>query len=295
MTSLAASVEAAYDYCQEITRREARNFYFAFLTLPRAKRRAIYAAYAFARAADDAADSPASAADRARGVAALRGELRQAFAGAPRGPVLVALADASRAYGIDPALYEELLDGVEMDLAPRRYETFDDLRAYCYRVASVVGLISIEIFGYDDPRARDAAVDLGIAMQLTNIIRDVGEDAALGRVYLPQEELRRYGCPEDDLMRGATSDAYVALMRFQARRAREFFVSGRGLLPYLDPRSRSCPAALADIYSRLLDRIERRRFDVFGERVRLSAPEKLGIMARRWAEGAAHSIRERRA
>ena len=169
-----------------------------------------------------------------------------------------------------------------MDLAPRRYETFHALREYCYLVASVVGLISIEIFGYTDPRAREAAVDLGLAMQLTNIMRDIREDADAGRVYLPQEDLRRFGYTEDDLMRGLVNNAFVGLMRFQAQRAREYFRSGGTLLAYLSPRSRACPAVLHGLYSRLLDRIEQRGFDVYGERVRLSSGEKLRIMAELW-------------
>ena len=278
----APAIAAAYDYCQAVTRREARNFYFAFITLPARRRRAIYAAYAFARLADDIADGDASSSDKAEQLRELRADLRQAFAGQPQGPVLVALTHASDEYGIDPALFERLIDGVEMDLAPRRYETFDELRDYCYHVASVVGLISIEIFGYADPRAPAAAVDLGLAMQLTNIMRDISEDADAGRVYLPQEDLRRFGYTEADLMRGLVNDAFVELMRFEAQRAREYFQSGETLLGYLSPRSRACPAVLHGLYSRLLDRIEQRGFNVYGERVRLSSGEKLRIMAKLW-------------
>ena len=273
---------AAYDHCQAVTKREARNFYFAGVTLPARRRRAIYAAYAFARLADDIADGDAPSSDKAEQLRELRADLRQAFAGRPQGPVLPALAHAAHEHGIDPALFERLIDGVEMDLAPHRYETFHELREYCYRVASVVGLISIEIFGYMDPRAREAAVDLGLAMQLTNIMRDIREDADAGRVYLPQEDLRRFGYTEDDLMRGLVNDAFVGLMRFEAQRAREYFRSGGTLLAYLPPRSRACPAVLHGLYSRLLDRIERRGFDVYGERVRLSSGEKLRIMAKLW-------------
>ena len=281
MTS-APAIAAAYDHCQAVTKREARNFYFAFVTLPARRRRAIYAAYAFARLADDIADGDASSSDKAEQLRELRAGLRQAFAGQPHGPVLLALSHASDEYGIDPALFERLIDGVEMDLTPRRYETFDELREYCYHVASVVGLISIEIFGYTDPRAPAAAVDLGLAMQLTNIIRDIREDAEAGRVYLPQEDLRRFGYTEDDLMHGLVNDAFVELMRFEAQRAREYFRSGEKLLAYLAPRSRACPAVLHGLYSRLLDRIEQRGFDVYGERVRLSSVEKLRIMAKLW-------------
>ena len=240
----AQDVAAAYDHCQEVTRREARNFYYAFVTLPRDRRRAIYAAYAFARLADDIADGDAAPEDKAAQLSDLRMRLRAAFAGAPETPVLLALADAARTYGIDPSLFEQLLDGVEMDLAPRRYATFDELRDYCYHVASVVGLISIEIFGYDDPCARDAAIDLGLAMQLTNIMRDVKEDADAGRVYLPQDEMAQFGYTEDALRAGVVDEHFVALMRHHAARARAYYARGARLLDYLSPRSRACPAVL---------------------------------------------------
>ena len=280
----APAIAAAYDYCQAVTKREAHNFYFAFVTLPARWRRAIYAVYAFARLADDIADGDASNADKTELLRELRADLRQAFAGQPQGPVLVALTHAADEYGIAPALFEKLIDGVEMDLAPRRYETFDELRDYCYHVASVVGLISIEIVGYTDPRAPAAAVDLGLAMQLTNIMRDVREDADAGRVYLPQEDLKRFGYTEDDLMRGLVNDAFAEMMRFEAERAREYFRSGETLLAYLPPRSRACSAILHGLYSRLLDRIEKRGFDVYRERVRLSSGEKLRITAKLWTK-----------
>ncbi len=278
----AQDVAAAYGHCQAVTRREARNFYYAFVTLPRKRRRAIYAAYAFARLADDIADGDAALEDKAAQLSELRVRLRAAFAGAPETPVLLALADAAQTYGIDPSLFEQLLDGVEMDLTPRRYATFGELRDYCYHVASVVGLISIEIFGYDDPRARDAAIDLGLAMQLTNIMRDVKEDADAGRVYLPQDEMAQFGYTEDALRAGVVDEHFVALMRHQAARARAYYERGAELLDYLSPRSRACPAVLHGLYSRLLDRIERRGFDVFSERVRLSSSEKMRVMVQLW-------------
>ena len=283
MSDAAVSLREAYDHCQGVTKREARNFYFAFITLPRRRRRAIYAAYAFARLADDIADGTDSDASKAEQLTALRVDLRTAFEGDPRGPVFTALGDAAREYGIERRLFEQLIDGVEMDLTPRRYATFDDLREYCYHVASVVGLISIEIFGYRDPRARDAAVDLGLAMQLTNIMRDVREDAEAGRVYLPQDELARFGYTESELHRGVVNEHFVKLMRFQAERARGYFDSGATLLNYLGPRSRACPAVLHGLYSGLLDRMEQRGFDVFAERTRLSSMEKIRLTAKLWA------------
>ena len=281
--ALAAVVQEAYAHCQAVTKREARNFYFAFITLPGPRRRAIYAAYAFARLADDIADGEAPAPEKATGLAALRADLHTAFAGDPRGPVFTALAHAASEYSIDLVLFDQLIDGVEMDLTPRHYATFDELRDYCYHVASVVGLISIDIFGYRDPRARDAAIDLGLAMQLTNIMRDVREDAESGRVYLPAEDLERFGYGEDELMRGVVNERFVALLRFEAERARGYYRSAATLLNYLSPRSRACPAVLQGLYSRLLDRMEQRGFDAFSERVRLSSGEKIRLMAKHWA------------
>lgn len=282
MSRRSSAVADAYEFCQTVTRREARNFYYAFVTLPRRKRRAIYAAYAFARLADDIADGSGSNPEKLERLLEFRANVHEAFAGSPRNPVLLALVDAAREFRIPPGLFERLIDGVEMDLVSRRYETFDDLREYCYLVASVVGLIAIEIFGYSNLRARKAAVDLGLAMQLTNIMRDLREDAQAGRVYIPQEDLRRFAYSDYELMRGVMNDNFVALMRFEARRARSYFESSEELLGYLSPRSRACPAVLRALYSRLLDRIEQRRFDVFTERVSLSSAEKLGIMAKHW-------------
>jgi len=278
----AIAVRDAYAYCQRLTKREARNFYFAFLTLPARKRRAIYAAYSFCRQADDIADGEGEASAKRRELAALRDRLHEALDGKPDGPVLTALADATKAFGVPARLYDDVIDGVEMDIEPRRYETFADLRVYCYRVASAVGLMSAEIFGYTDRRALQAAEDLGLAMQITNILRDLREDAERGRVYLPLEDLRRFGYAEDDLRRGVMNDAFRALMQFEALRARDYFSAGAGLLPMVSYRARSCPAALHGLYSRLLDRIEQRDYDVFSERVRLSTAEKLGIMAKAW-------------
>lgn len=292
-TAPTLAVQEAYAHCQAVTKREARNFYFAFITLPGPRRRAIYAVYAFARLADDIADGDAQPPDKAAKLTTLREELHTALAGEPRGPVFTALAHAVSEYSIDPTLFDQLIDGVEMDLTPRRYATFDELRGYCYHVASVVGLISIDIFGYNDARARDAAIDLGLAMQLTNIMRDVREDAEAGRVYLPIEDLARFGYSEDELMRGVVNDAFVELMRFEAERARAYYRSSSPLLNYLSPRSRACPAVLHGLYSRLLDRMEQRGFDVFGGRIRLSSGEKFRLMAKLWATSLLPRLRAR--
>jgi phytoene synthase len=276
------SLRAAYDECQSITRREARNFYYAFVTLPNDRRRSIYAAYAFGRLADDIADGDGAVDSKAAALGGLRQALHAAFSGKPEGPIMTALADSAATYDIPESLFHDIIDGVEMDLVKSRYATFEELREYCYRVASAVGLVSIQIFGYTAPQAKVHAVELGLAMQLTNIIRDVGEDAVSDRIYIPQDELARFGCTEEQL-KGARVDAnFLALMQFQAGRAQGYFSSSKALFPLLDARSRGCASGLHQLYSKLLNRIERRGFDVFKERVSLPVWEKLRLTFGLW-------------
>ncbi|MFQ5934120.1 MAG: phytoene/squalene synthase family protein [Dehalococcoidia bacterium] len=271
------SLEEAYQYCRDVTRRRAKNFYYAFVTLPRQKRLGIYAAYAFCRQCDDYGDSDIPLEEKARLLQGYRRQLAQAFDDAPQGPVFAALTDTVHRYRIPKEYFEEVISGVEMDLTTTSYQTFEDLREYCYKVASVVGLICIEVFGYQDPRAREHAVDMGIAMQLTNILRDVREDSLRDRVYLPLGELARFDYSEEDLRRGVLNEPFYELMGFQVARARDYFAKSRSLLPLLTPRSRLCPAVLQGIYMKLLDRIEARGYDVFNGRINLSTSEKLGL------------------
>ena len=276
-------LEAAYLECQRITRREARNFYYAFVLLPPKRRRAIYVAYAFCRYCDDAVDSGTSVGEKLQRLAELRGLLDRCYDGQADEPVFTGLSHVARDYGIPQEYFNDVLAGMEADLVKTRYRDFEELRQYCYQVASAVGLVCIHIFGFKDARARTHAIDLGLAMQLTNISRDVKEDLDFGRIYLPQDELARFGYSEDDLSQGLVNDAFQELMRFQASRARAYFQSGFQLLPYLSPRSRACAAVLGGIYSKLLDRIESANYDVFTQRVSLSTAEKLAVMAQSWA------------
>ena len=278
-----AALAQAYGHCRDVAKKEARNFYFAFLTLPPTKRQAIYAVYAFARICDDITDGDASTEAKLTGLAEVRRSLERAYAGAPEGPVFTALADVAATYHIEQSSFQELVGGVEMDTSQSRYATFEDLRRYCYGVASTVGLICVEIFGYSKPEARRHAVDLGLAMQLTNIMRDIREDAERGRVYIPQDELARFGYSEEELTRGVVNRRFTELMRFQAERARGYYDSGARLLPLVPVRSRACVSVLHGLYSRLLDRIEARRFDVFQGRIRLSTAEKIMLTVRLWA------------
>ena len=275
-------LESAYEACRTITRREAKNFYYAFLTLPAAKRRAIYAAYAFCRHCDDSVDEETSVDAKLKALSDLQANLDNTYSGSASSPVYVALADVARNYRIPQAYFQEIILGVESDLVKDRFRNFDELKEYCYRVASVVGLICLQIFGYEGDDAKEYAVDLGLAMQLTNIIRDVREDLDMGRVYLPQDEMARFGYSEEDLKNGVRNEAFLELMRFQSQRAREYFDRGFKLLPYLSRRSRACPAVLGALYSKVLDRIEASDYDVLESRVSLSKAEKIGIMAKTW-------------
>ncbi len=283
MAAANTELELAYADCRNITRREAKNFYYAFVTLSPDKRRAIYAAYAFCRHCDDSVDDAGSPEAKLAALSGLQANLDAAYRGTPATPVFLALSDAADRYAIPQEYFSEIIRGVESDLVKTRYQDFDELREYCYRVASVVGLVCLQIFQYRDAAAREYAVDLGLAMQLTNIMRDVREDWSMGRVYLPQEEMARFGYTEEQLGRGVHNEAFVELLRFQAQRARGYFRNGFRLLPYLSRRSRACPAALGAIYSRVLDRIEASGYDVLGERrIALSGGEKARIAARSW-------------
>ncbi|MCS7207930.1 MAG: presqualene diphosphate synthase HpnD [Dehalococcoidia bacterium] len=277
-------VQAAYRYCWQVAKTQARNFYYAFVTLPRPQRMAIYAAYAFCRLCDDIADEAGTAEEKVLRLREVRHALQKAYAGEPDGPVFTALAHMVRRYPIPQHYWEAILEGVEMDLTVHRYPTFEALKGYCYRVASAVGLVCVEIFGYRHPSARSYAEHLGLAMQLTNILRDVEEDARRGRIYLPQEDMARFGYSESDLVRGVYNPAFRALMAFEAQRARGFFRSARPLLPLLAWRSRACPAVLGGIYRRVLDKIEAENYQVFGRRIALSGREKAFLMVRLWVQ-----------
>lgn len=282
----AAELASAYEECRQITRREAKNFYFAFLTLPAAQRRAIYVAYTFCRYCDDSVDAEGSVEEKLARITHLRTMLQECYDGRAAEPVFVGLADVAATYHIPQDYFQEVLNGVESDLVKSRYADFDELRAYCYQVASAVGLICIHIFGYrGGETARGHAVDLGLAMQLTNICRDVREDWDFGRVYLPQDEMQRFGVAESDIAAGRVTEPFAQLLQFQIDRARRHFASGRQLLGYLPRRSRACPAALGYIYGGVLNQIERGGYDVFGERVSLSAGSKLALMAKAWLFG----------
>ncbi len=275
-------LERAYEECRSIARNEAKNFYYAFITLPTKRRMAIYAAYAFCRRCDDATDEEMPVGEKLRLLAELRKKLSLAYSESPSGPLFTALADASGSFDIPEEYFQDIVSGVETDLTKTRYQSFEELRDYCYKVASVVGLVCIQVLGYSNPKAKEYAVDLGMAMQLTNILRDLKEDMERDRVYLPLDEIERFGYSVEELEGGVVNEQFLQLMSFQADRARRYFDSGFNLLPYLSPRSRACPAVLAELYRHILTRIERRGFNVFEERVHLSRREKYFVTARTW-------------
>jgi phytoene synthase len=282
----AAALAQDYARCAEITRRASSNFYYAFMLLPLERRRALHAVYAFCRFVDDITDDIGGDDSIAQPVAMLarwREELLKVFAGTPTRPVSRALADNVGRFGIPRRYFEEVIDGVEMDLTRRRYESFDELSLYCRRVASAVGLICIEIFGYRNPATRVYAEKLGLAFQLTNIIRDVREDAERGRIYLPLEDLRRFGVTEAELLEGAYSDRFRTLMAFEAQRARDFYREAAQALPPEDRPAMLSAEAMRLIYSSLLERIVRSDYRVFDRRYRLSTPRKLYLVGRAWA------------
>ena len=287
-----SQLAAAYAVCRHITRSAARNFYYGFLVLPRGRRNALSAVYAFMRHSDDLSDAPGvTRREREDKLTEWRNALHRVVEGEPTDdPVLLAVADAQRRFKIPIELFDRLVEGTAMDLPPQpgagiRYQTFDDLRRYCYHVASVVGLICIRIFGYRDPSAETLAEKCGLAFQLTNIIRDVKEDAGLGRVYLPQEDLERFGRTAADLdpallKNGFDVAGFRPVLEFEAKRARELYSAADELLPLIDEESRPALWVLVEIYRRLLEKIAERGYDVFGEKIKLSRRVKLSVLAR---------------
>jgi squalene synthase HpnC/squalene synthase HpnD len=299
------TLEQSYAGCRSVARNAASNFYYAFYMLPRLKRDALCAIYAFMRLVDDVSDSTEGATGQ-RGELALkqaalsrwRALLDECIAGNTTGhTILPAFADAIKRYGIPSRYFHDLISGAEMDLQQANYPTFEALQEYCYRVAGTVGLTCLHVFGFQDPHAPELAERLGIAFQLTNILRDIRPDLELGRIYLPAEDLARFGCRIQDFERRDITPPMRELLRFEAERAWTFYREGVQLISRLDADSRAALWALARIYSTLLYRIEERDFDVFSSRVRLSAAEKAQILFRArvglWSEADVLEQRDR--
>lgn len=279
-----SSLDNAYKYCQNLTRKHARNFYFAFVFLPWIKRRSIYAVYAFCRHSDDLVDDPAITDPNAR-LDEWRSGLEACFRGEfDSQPILIALYDTVSRFSIPKDHFLRLIEGMEMDLSVTRYQTFEQLYRYAYKAASVVGLILIEIFGYSNIKTREYAENLGIAMQLTNIIRDVKEDARRGRIYLPQEDLKRFKYTESDLIANEYKPSFIKLMEFQAARARHYYEKAATLIPNEDRTFLTSAEIMKNIYIHLLMEITRQSYDVFRHRVESSKSRKLFIAFQTWLE-----------
>lgn len=273
------------EYCQEKTARSGSSFYYSFLFLPQNQRRAITALYAFCREVDDVVDECQDPQIAATKLAWWRQELSGLYAGKPQHPVTQALQEANAEFHLPEEQLQEVIDGMEMDLQQTRYLDFKALSLYCYRVAGVVGLLAAEIFGYQDRKTQKYAHDLGLAFQLTNIIRDVGEDARMGRIYLPIDELQRFGVPAADILNARHSDNFRRLMEFQIERAEAYYTQAIDELPAIDRRAQRPGLMMAAIYRTLLDEIRRDGCQVLTQRTSLTPIRKLWIAWRTWVRG----------
>lgn len=292
---MSQQITHAYAVCRGVARRSAKNFYYGFLVLPSEKRNAFCAVYAFMRHADDISDDPSmDVTQKRQKLNDWLDAANQVFSGKPTDdPILMAVADAQSRFKIPVQLFEKLVYGTSLDLEIPQSSagpalvcrTFEELQRYCYFVASVVGLVCIRIFGYQDSKAELLAEDCGLAFQLTNIIRDVKEDAGLGRIYLPEEDLARFGLSPNQLvpekLNGGTESMQLKpVLEFEADRARRYYASAKWLMELIEEDSRAALWVLVEIYSRLLNKIAARNYDVFTERVRLSFWEKLKVLSR---------------
>lgn len=290
----ASELEKAYQYCEQVTKLHAKSFYFAAKFLPKHKRKAVFPLYALCRHVDDEIDEIGEGNETAaiESIERWQFKLEKIYAGDTRDEqltaddnqklIFIAWRDLLDTYKIPQNLPLELMRGVLMDTQTKRYETFSELYVYCYRVASTVGLMSSEILGYADKVALEYAEAMGIAMQLTNILRDVKEDAAMNRIYLPQEDLRRFNVAEEQIFRGEVSESFVELMKFQIERARDFYAKGEKGIALLERDSRFTVLLASRIYSRILDEIEKQNYNVFTKRAHTSRKQKLSAIPRIW-------------
>lgn len=275
----------AQTFCTTYTKHSGSNFYYSFLFLPRPRREAMYTIYTLCRMVDSAVDEPAPGSQPLEEIAKWRQEVSAAYQGHPTQPVTVSLAAHLQAFNIPESLLQELITGVEMDLTINRFATFPELYQYCYRVASVVGLICLRIFQTQSPAAEDYAVNLGLAFQLTNILRDLNGDAEHNRIYLPLEDFQRFGYTEEALLHQRSSPALVDLVKFECERARSYYQKAQEILQALPPsdqKSLLVAQIMRGIYSRILQQIEGQHYQVFGPRIRVAPMERLAIAANIW-------------
>ncbi|MEN3372150.1 presqualene diphosphate synthase HpnD [Dechloromonas sp. ZS-1] len=272
-------------YCQEKCAASGSSFYYSFLFLPLERRRAIMALYAFCREVDDVVDECQDISLASTKLTWWRQEIERVASGQPQHPVGQALKALEGSFHLPKEQLLEIIDGMEMDLQQSRYLDFKGLSLYCYRVASVVGLLAAEIFGYQDRQTQKYAHDLGMAFQLTNIIRDIGEDARRGRIYIPMDELKQFNVPAKDILDGKYSDNFVALMQFQAERAEKYYAQAFAQLPAVDRKNQRPGLIMAAIYRTLLDEIRRDNFQVLHQRIALTPVRKIWIACKTWIRG----------
>jgi phytoene synthase len=274
-----------HEYCQQKAVASGSSFYYSFLFLPEERRRAITALYAYCREVDDVVDETADAGVARAKLAWWRKEIESVYHGQPQHPVARALAEVVGPYGLEEARLKEVIDGMAMDLEYNAYPDFDALKVYCHRVAGVVGILSAKIFGYEDPRTLDYAADLGLAFQLTNIIRDVGEDARRNRIYLPLHELAEYGVTADDITQGRETENFRKLVDFQIARARALYDQALAKLPAADRKAQRAGLVMAAIYRALLEEIVSDGSRVLTRRTALTPVRKLWIAWKTWLKG----------
>lgn len=276
-------LSASYRSAEAVARSRS-NFYYSFVVLPVEKRRAFCAVYAFMRQCDDISDGDARLEDKQKMLGDWRAQIDAVYSGdSEQNPILPAFRDTVRNFSIPVEYFHWIMDGAEMDLTTHQYETFHALYKYCFNVASAVGLVCLQIFGFCKEEAKRYAEQCGIAFQLTNILRDIKEDAARGRVYIPIEDLRRFDYSAEELQRGVLDERFRKLMKFETERAREYYSAARKLLPLVEETSKPALWAMIEIYQRILDRIVQRQFDVFHDRIHLAGSEKAAIALRAFA------------
>ena len=277
--------EEAHAYCTAKTKASGSNFYYSLFFLPRFRREAMYTVYAFCHEVDDTVDHPPPGTNPREQLSQWRQEIKAMYQGTPKYPATISLAAHARNLDIPESYLQELVTGMEMDLMNTRYATFDDLYPYCYRVASIVGLICLKVFGTQDPRAKDYAINLGVAFQLTNILRDVGADANRQRIYLPQEDLAHFNYSEQQLLEKKESAQFLELMKFQAKRAHEFYEKAQAAYETLSRKDRQSllvAEIMRGIYFRILTRIQTSNYAVFGPRISLSPAHRILIALCTW-------------
>lgn len=268
----------------KVTRKSNSSFFYSFFFLPAEKRKAIYSIYALCRSLDDAVDKSSGKPEASEALLKWTTEIASMYHGKPSHPITIDLKPYIDKYSIPQKYFSELVKGMEMDLTKNRYDTFDELHKYCYRVASAVGLICVEVFGYKNATTLGYAVDLGIAMQLTNILRDIKADAANGRIYLPLEDMKKFGYTEEDLFSSTYNQAFVEVMRFESERAHSYYKRAEETLPKEDRRTMVAAEIMKTIYRRILRQIESAQYDVFTHTVKLSKPQKIITALKTWGQ-----------